>query len=85
MLLHKYFILPKNLKMKKAIVLLLFLVSISVLVVAQAPPPPPSDPSNGGNGPVGGSAPLGSGLVCLLSFAAGYAGFKITKNPENKP
>ena len=46
-------------------------------LLAQAPPPPPGD-AGGSGGPVGGGgAPIGSGLVLLISLAAGYGGKKV--------
>ncbi|NCC74162.1 MAG: hypothetical protein EOM06_12270 [Sphingobacteriia bacterium] len=55
------------------------LVFISFSTMAQEPPPPPDNPSSfgGTNGPVGGGAPVGSGLVILLSLGAAYGGKKI--------
>jgi hypothetical protein len=40
---------------------------------------PPSSANNGGtSGPVGGGgAPIGSGIVLLISLAAGYGGKKV--------
>jgi len=61
----------------------IFLILSNVLMIsgfsllAQTPPPPPDDPSNGGNEPVGGGAPIGSGLVLLITLAAGYGGKKV--------
>lgn len=50
----------------------------AVTLTAQDPPPPPGDPSNGGtNPPVGGSSPVGSGLVILIALGAAYGGRKI--------
>ena len=48
-------------------------------LLAQAPPVPPSSANNGGtSGPVGGGgAPIGSGIVLLISLAAGYGGKKL--------
>ena len=58
--------------MKKLIVLSVLAVFFSLTLLAQAPPAPPSSASNGG-GPVGGSAPIGSGVMMLLTMGAGYA------------
>jgi hypothetical protein len=52
-----------------AILLLFF----SATVIAQNPPPPPNDPSgDGGNLPVGGGAPVGTGLSLLVLMGLGY-------------
>lgn len=51
---------------------------LSIGVMAQGPPPPPA----GGHGQTGdkdpgGGAPIGSGIVILLSLGAAYGGKKI--------
>ena len=62
--------------MKKTIQLTMFLVFFSGLtLLAQAPPNPPGDAGSGG-GPVGGNAPVGSGMVVMLALGAAYAGWK---------
>ena len=64
--------------MKKLFVLSVLAIFFSLTLLAQAPPPPPSSASNGGtNGPVGGSAPIGSGMVLLITLAAGYGAKKV--------
>ena len=63
--------------MKKFITISILVFTIGILS-AQTPPPPPNDPSNGNtNGPVGGGAPVGSGMVLLMAMAAGYGGKKV--------
>lgn len=55
-------------------------VCLSISVAAQDPPPPPNngfgDP-NVNNTPVGGGAPLESGLIVLLAMGATYGGKKM--------
>ncbi len=64
--------------MKKILAITAVLMISGFSLLAQAPPPPPNDPSNGGTGgPVGGGAPIGSGLVLLIAMAAGYGGKKV--------
>ena len=64
--------------MKKFLTITAFLMICVFPILAQAPPAPPSSASNGGtNGPVGGSAPIGNGLVLLITLAAGYGGKKV--------
>jgi len=64
--------------MKKILAITAFLMISGFSLLAQAPPPPPNDPSNGGTGgPVGGGAPIGSGVVLLIAMAAGYGGKKV--------
>ena len=67
----------KLFKMKTTIFLVFFLIISSLAVFAQAPPTPPSNASNGGaNGPVGGNAPIGSGITIMLAMGAAWAGRK---------
>ncbi len=68
--------------MKRILILLTFMTIGSVTLMAQFPPPPPTTGNNGGtNGFVGGvhggGAPIGSGVVLLISLAAGYGGKKV--------
>ena len=42
---------------------------------AEAQPPPPPDPG-GGDIPIGGSLPIGSGAVILITLGVGYAAKK---------
>ncbi|RLD33565.1 MAG: hypothetical protein DRI72_04795 [Bacteroidetes bacterium] len=41
----------------------------------EAQPPPPPDPG-GGDIPIGGSLPIGSGAVILITLGVGYAAKK---------
>ncbi len=64
--------------MKKYILLTVFAAISSLALISQTPPPPPDDPSNGGGtGPVGGGAPVGSGIIALVVLATGYASAKV--------
>ena len=69
--------------MKKAILNLiitgLFIVVPVVIASASAPPPPPPPGGpGGGDQPIGGgAAPIGSGLVMLVSMGAAYGAKKI--------
>ena len=68
--------------MKKAIRIVLLTVFFITITVALnsllAQPMPGGDPSgNNGNIPVGGNAPIGSGLVILLALGAGYGSKKV--------
>ena len=63
--------------MKKILMLSIVLTISGFSLVAQAPPSPPVNANEGG-GPVGGGgAPIGSGMVILISLAAGYGGKKV--------
>ncbi len=65
--------------MKKLLILSAFTIFLGLSLLAQAPPPPPSSANNGGtNGPVGGSAPIGGGILMLLTMGAGYAVKKLS-------
>jgi hypothetical protein len=71
----------------KTLALMLLVTFIAVTSFAQNPPPnPPPDPSSfgGSNQPVGGGAPLGSGLVILVALGLGY-GFKKHNLNKVKP
>ncbi|KAF0202563.1 MAG: hypothetical protein FD170_1737 [Bacteroidetes bacterium] len=62
--------------MKKTVQLTLFFLFFSGLtLLAQAPPTPPSNAGDGG-GPVGGNAPVGSGVAIMLVLGAAYGGKK---------
>jgi len=68
--------------MKKAIRIVLLTVFFITFTVALnsliGQPMPGGDPSGGGtNPPVGGDAPVGSGLIMLIAMAAGYGTRKI--------
>jgi hypothetical protein len=68
--------------MKKAIKIVLLTVFFITLTVAlnslMAQPMPGGDPSGSGtNAPVGGYAPIGSGLIILLALGAGYGSKKV--------
>ena len=67
--------------MKKAIKIALltvffitFTVALNSLIGQPMPPEPGGDPSNP---PVGGYAPVGSGLIILLAMGAGYGTKKV--------
>lgn len=64
--------------MKKIISILIVIVFVSLSIGAIAqPPPPPADPTGGGsNPPVGGGAPIGSGISILIGLAGIYGGGK---------
>jgi hypothetical protein len=70
----------KNHHMKKAILNLivtgLFITLPVIIASASAPPPPPPGPG-GADQPIGGAAPIGSGIVLLVSMGAAYGAKKI--------
>ncbi len=62
----------------KMLITAMLMLLFSASLTAQDPPPPPNDPSSiGGNNnlPVGGGAPIGSGLFLLVAMGLGY-GYK---------
>jgi hypothetical protein len=68
--------------MKKALINLiitgLFVVVPVIVSIAQGPPPPPPPGGPGtSDTPIGGAAPVGSGLVMLISMGAAYGAKKI--------
>ena len=63
--------------MKKILAITAILMISGFSLLAQAPPSPPVNANEGG-GPVGGGgAPIGSGIVLLITMAAGYGGKKV--------
>ncbi len=62
--------------MKKILAITAVLMISGFSLVEQAPPAPPPN-AGGSGGPVGGGAPIGSGMVLLISLAAGYGGKKV--------
>ncbi len=68
--------------MKKSIITLivtgLFITLPVILATASAPPPPPPPGGPGtGEEPIGGAAPIGSGVVLLVSMGMAYGAKKI--------
>ena len=69
--------------MKKVILNLIItglLIIVPVIIAsASTPPPPPPPPGGPGSGdtPIGGMAPIGSGIVLLISMGAAYGAKKI--------
>ena len=65
--------------MKKVILNLvlvgLFIIAPVIMVSASSPPPPPPGP--GGSEPIGGAAPVGSGIALLISMGVAYGAKKI--------
>lgn len=65
--------------MKKIFLTLIVLFIAMMPLLAQDPPPPPTQGTNTGtNGPpIGGGAPIGSGLLLLVGMGAAYGGKKV--------
>ncbi len=65
--------------MKKIIQVLTFVAYVMVPFILTAQPQPWDPAAGGGNAsnPVGGGAPIGGGLLILLSLAIGYGSKKI--------
>ncbi|MDD3738645.1 MAG: hypothetical protein PHP31_05065 [Lentimicrobiaceae bacterium] len=71
----------KTIKTLKTVMLIAVLtLGVQFYALAQSPLPPeppiPSGPTVGDEG----SAPIGSGLVVLLTLAGAYGGYKLYKN-----
>jgi len=59
---------------------LITIILLSINLSAQTPPPPNGgngNPVEHGNNPVGGGAPIGSGLLILAALGAGYGAKKV--------
>jgi hypothetical protein len=62
----------------KIVVIAALLVTAPLLMLAQAPPHPNGGAAPGeNNGPVGGGAPIGSGVVMLIAMGAAYGARKL--------
>lgn len=61
---------------KKIILSLVFSFAVSFAFAQMTAPTPPDPVGPGGDDPVGGGAPVGSGLVILLAAGAAYGGKK---------
>ncbi len=67
-----------NIRLIFSIVLMWGLFTVSgVLAQEGDPPPPPGGHGSGSNQPPGGGAPVGNGIVFLITMAAGYGGKKL--------
>lgn len=62
-------------KILKLIIITAIVIVPLLTATASVPPPPP--PPGGGDIPIGGTAPVGSGVVILVSMAAAYGAKKI--------
>lgn len=68
--------------MRKSIINLIItglFIIVPVIVSNASSPPPPPPPGGPGTGetPIGGPAPIGSGLVILISMGAAYGAKKV--------
>ncbi len=61
------------------LIVVLLLLGIGDISYSQLPPPPPSGEETQSNKLNGDSAPVGSGLLILLSLGGAYGGFKFYK------
>ena len=60
----------------KKILILVFIAAFGSLTIIAQPPSPPGNASSGNPAPVGGGAPIGSGVILMLSLFAAYGGKK---------
>ncbi len=70
--------MKKNIKILITIMLILVSLVNSHMLFSQVPDPP-GNHGNNNNVPAGGGAPIGSGLVILLSLGVAYGGKKLYK------
>lgn len=59
--------------------LLLAIITSNAFSQSAPPPPPPPNPESNSTGPVGGTAPIGAGLILLLVMAVSYGIIKYSK------
>ncbi|PKP45631.1 MAG: hypothetical protein CVT94_17445 [Bacteroidetes bacterium HGW-Bacteroidetes-11] len=59
------------------VLLISFLLFAAGSLIAQPPPPAGGQHNQQGDAPMGGNAPIGSGLLMLLSFSAAYGAKKV--------
>lgn len=73
----------KKITLKVLLLSVLFLASASL---NSQPPPPPADGQHGqqGDSPAGGNAPIGSGLLVLLTLSAAYGTKKAIQFQRSK-
>ncbi len=57
-------------------ILILFFAPLTQVMAQGSPPPPPGD-VGGGDTPIGGNAPIGTGLVILTTLGLAYGGKKV--------
>jgi hypothetical protein len=57
-------------------ILVLFFAPLTQ-VMAQGPPAPPPGEAGNGDQPIGGNAPIGTGLVILSTLGLAYGGKKV--------
>ena len=72
----------KTKKILRILVLTVFAIFSPMLINSAfaddpLPPPPPDSHGQNGNQPTGNGAPIGSGIIILLSLGAGYGAKKI--------
>ncbi|MBU1368844.1 MAG: hypothetical protein KJ578_03300 [Bacteroidetes bacterium] len=75
----------KALKTVRHLLLIAFM-AISWQAFTQSPPPPPGGPSGGQNTSEnrnGGGAPIGSGMLILISLGGAYGGYKAYQHKKN--
>lgn len=61
-------------------------ILLSIPTFAGDPPPVGGDPSGISSGatPIGGSAPIGNGLILIIGMGLAYASYKTLKLQEDK-
>ena len=69
--------MKKALKIFTLTAFLIFAPIVVSNVFSQVPPPPPPGGGSGNPTPVGGAAPIGSGLVVMLMMGVAYGSKKI--------
>lgn len=71
--------MKKNIRSLITVVVILAGVAFTQVSFSQPPSPPPTGSNGGSNTPMGGAAPIGSGLIILIAAGMGYGAKKLYK------
>ncbi|MCF8302292.1 MAG: hypothetical protein K9I94_03375 [Bacteroidales bacterium] len=77
----------KRIKKITAILSIVGLLAFSPVSLAQVPPHPDNEGIGGGTGngdPLGGAAPIGSGIALIITLGAGYGARKVYNARKKK-
>ncbi|MDD3738784.1 MAG: hypothetical protein PHP31_05770 [Lentimicrobiaceae bacterium] len=70
--------------LKTILLVIVLTLGVQFYLSAQTPPKPPTEATDGGKNGIVGGAPIGSGIVVLLTLAGAYGGYKLYKNANEE-